>query len=56
VAVFGVGCFVVGVLAFAILVIRRGRKLPQKGIDHLLVFLGTAAVIIGLGVVFMRFS
>lgn len=55
-SVFGVACFIVGVIALAILVIRRGRKLPQRGLDHLLVFIGTASVIIGIGVVFMRFG
>ena len=54
-AVFGVTCFIVGVVALAVLVVRRGRRLPQRGIDHLLVFLGTAGVIVGIGVVFMRF-
>jgi hypothetical protein len=44
------------VIALAVLVIRRGRKLPQRGLDHLLVFLGTAGVIVGIGVIFMRFS
>lgn len=56
VAVFGVLSFVVGVVALAILVIRRGRNLPQRGLDHLLVFLGTSGVIVGIGVIFMRFT
>ncbi len=56
VAVFGVTSFIVGVIALAMLVIRRGRKLPQRGLDHLLVFLGTAGVIVGIGVIFMRFG
>jgi hypothetical protein len=56
VAVFGVLSFVVGVIALAVLVIRRGRNLPQRGLDHLLVFFGTAGVIVGLGVIFMRFT
>lgn len=56
VAVFGVVSFVVGVVALALLVIRRGQNLPQRGFDHLLVFLGTAGVIVGIGVIFMRFT
>jgi len=56
VAVFGVTCFIIGVIALAMLVIRRGQKLPQRGLDHLLVFLGTAGVIVGIGVIFMRFT
>jgi len=56
VAVFGVTSFIVGVIALAVLVIRRGRRLPQRGLDHLLVFLGTAGVIVGIGVIFMRFG
>lgn len=55
-AVFGVTSFIVGVIALAVLVIRRGRRLPQRGLDHLLVFLGTAGVIVGIGVIFMRFG
>lgn len=55
-AIFGVSSFIVGVLALALLVIRRGRKQPQNGLDHLLVFLGTAGVIVGIGVIFMRFT
>lgn len=55
-AVFGVLSFVVGVVALALLVIRRGQNLPQRGLDHLLVFLGTAGVIVGIGVIFMRFT
>lgn len=55
-AVFGVLSFVVGVIALAVLVIRRGRKAPQTGLDHVLVFLGTSGVIIGIGVVLMRFG
>lgn len=55
-AVFGVTSFVLGVLALAILVVRRGRKLPQQGLDHLLVFVGTAGAIVGIAVVFMRFT
>jgi hypothetical protein len=56
VAVFGVLSFFVGVVALALLVIRRGQNLPQRGLDHLLVFVGTAGVIVGLGVIFMRFT
>jgi hypothetical protein len=56
VAVFGVSCFIIGVIALAMLVIRRGRKLRPTGLDHILVFVGTAGVIVGIGVVFMRFS
>lgn len=55
-AVFGVTSFIVGVVALAVLVIRRGRRLPQRGLDHLFVFLGTAGVIVGIGVIFMRFG
>jgi hypothetical protein len=56
VAVFGVLSFIVGVVALAVLVIRRGRGLPQQSIDHILVFLGTAGVIVGIAVIFMRFT
>jgi hypothetical protein len=56
VAVFGVTSFIIGVIALAMLVVRRGRKMPQQGLDHLLVFLGTAGVIVGIGVIFMRFT
>jgi hypothetical protein len=56
VAVFGVGCFIAGVIALSALVIRRGRRQPPSGLDHLLVFIGTAGVIVGIGVVFMRFN
>jgi hypothetical protein len=56
VAVFGVMSFIVGVIALATLVIRRGQKLPQRGLDHLLVFIGTSGVIVGIGVIFMRFT
>ncbi len=55
-AVFGVTCFIIGVAALAALVVRRGRNLPQRGLDHLLVFLGTSGVIVGIGAVFMRFA
>lgn len=55
-AVFGVTSFIVGVIALAMLVMRQGRKQPQTGFDHILVFLGTAGVIVGLGVIFMRFT
>ncbi len=55
-AVFGVLSFVVGVVALAFLVIRRGQNLPQRNLDHLLMFLGTAGVIVGIGVIFMRFT
>lgn len=55
-AIFGVTTFILGVIALAVLVIRRGRKLPQRGLDHVLVFIGTAGVIVGIGVVFMRFT
>lgn len=55
-AIFGVMCFIIGVIALGALVVRRGQKRPQSGIDHLLVFLGTAGPIIGIGVIFMRFS
>ena len=55
-AVFWVISFIVGVIALATLVVRRGRRLPQRGLDHFLVFIGTAGVIVGIGVVFMRFG
>ena len=55
-AVFGVTSFIVGVIALAMLVMRQGRKQPQTVFDHTLVFLGTAGVIVGLGVIFMRFT
>lgn len=55
-AVFGVLSFIVGVVALAVLVIRRGRSLPQTSLDHLLVFVGTAGVIAGIAVIFMRFT
>lgn len=56
VAVFGVVSFIIGVIALAMLVIRRGQKKPTRGLDHFLVFIGTAGVIVGIGVVFMRFT
>lgn len=56
VAVFGVACFIVGVIALGVLVVRRGRQQRPRGLDHLLVFVGTAGVIVGIGIVFMRFS
>ena len=55
-AIFGVTSFLVGVIALATLVVRRGRKVRQRGLDHFLVFLGIAGVIVGIGVVFMRFG
>ncbi|MGE4064853.1 MAG: hypothetical protein AB7E79_15930 [Rhodospirillaceae bacterium] len=55
-AVFGVVSFIIGVIALAMLVIRRGQKKPTRGLDHFLVFIGTAGVIVGIGVVFMRFT
>ena len=54
--VFGVMSFIVGVIALAMLVMGQGNKQPQTGFDHILVFLGTAGVIVGLGVIFMRFT
>lgn len=55
-AVFGVASFVAGVIALALLIIRRGRRRVQTALDHILVFVGVSGVIIGIGVVFMRFS
>lgn len=55
-AIFGVASFFIGVMALALLVTRRGRRLPQRWPDHLCMFIGVAGVIIGLAVVFMRFG
>ena len=53
--VFGVSAFVIGAIALAILVIRRGRNLPPTAPDHIMLFLGIAGTIMGLAVIFLRF-
>ena len=55
-AVFGVASFIAGVFALGLLIVRRGRSRVQTALDHILVFVGISGVIIGIGVVFMRFS
>jgi len=50
---FGVLCFVVGVVALAMLAIRRGKNTPVGGSDYLMAFVGLASVIAGLAVFFM---
>lgn len=54
--VFGVASFIIGVIALALLIVRRGHGRVQTTLDHVLVFVGTAGVIVGIGVTFMRFS
>ena len=54
--VFGVTIFVLGAIALAIVIIRRGNGRRPGGLDHFMLFLGIAGMITGLAVVFMRFS
>lgn len=56
VRVFGVGSFVLGVVALGYLAVRRGRKAPTKWSDHVALFIGIAGSITGLAVIFMRFN
>ncbi len=53
--VFGVSMFVMGAAALAMLVVRRGRNLPQTAPDHVMMFVGIAGTITGLAVIFLRF-
>ena len=54
--VFGVVVFVLGALALGILIVRRGRNLPVRWGDHLMLFLGIAGTITGLAIVFTLFD
>ena len=54
--VFGVTIFVLGAIALATVIIRRGTGRRPGWLDHLMLFLGIAGMIAGLAVVFMRFN
>jgi hypothetical protein len=56
VGVFGVSVFVIGAVALALLIIRRGRNQPPTAPDHIMLFLGIAGTITGLVVILLRFS
>ena len=56
VGIFGVTVFVLGAIALAIVVIRRGSRRRPSGLDHFMLFLGIAGMITGLAVVFLRFN
>lgn len=55
-SIFGVASFFAGVLALAFLVIRRSSRAPQTWMDHTALFVGIAGTILGLAIVFLRFS
>ncbi len=55
-SVFGVIAFLLGVVALAILAIRRGQKRSSRWFDYVMMFVGVAGVIMGIAVVFMRFE
>ena len=55
-SVFGVTIFVLGAIALATVIIRRGNGRRPGGLDHFMLFLGIAGMITGLAVVFMRFN
>lgn len=49
----GVFCFVVGVAALALLAIRRGREVPLRWPDYMMMFIGLASAIAGLALFFV---
>ncbi len=55
-SVFGVISFIAGVIALALIVIRRGRHIPNTWVDHWALFVGIAGTILGLAIIFLRFS
>jgi hypothetical protein len=56
VGIFGVTIFVLGAIALATVILRRGNGRRAGGLDHFMLFLGIAGIITGLAVVFMRFN
>ncbi len=55
-SIFGVTSFFLGVVALALLAIRRGRKLPYSMPDYVMMFVGIAGSIMGIAVIFLRFK
>jgi hypothetical protein len=55
-SVFGVTSFFLGVLSLAMLAIRRGRNLPYSKPDYVMMFVGIAGSIMGIAVIFLRFT
>lgn len=53
---FGVGSFVLGVVALGYLAVRRGQKVPTNWTDRVALFVGIAGTIMGIAVIFMRFN
>ncbi len=53
---FGVSAFILGVVALGFLAIRRGQNSPLNSFDYVMMFVGIAGAIMGLAVVFLRFS
>jgi uncharacterized membrane protein HdeD (DUF308 family) len=56
VRLFGVAAFIVGILSLAVLAVRRGQKIPTTWPDTVMMFVGIAASITGIAVIFMRFN
>ena len=53
---FGVTAFFLGVVALAFLAIRRGQHVPTTWADYVMMFVGLAGAIMGIAVIFLRFS
>jgi len=56
VRLFGVGAFLLGVLALGMLAVRRGQNIPSAWPDYVMMFVGIAGAITGLAVFFLRFN
>jgi hypothetical protein len=54
--IFGVASFLVGILGLAVLAVRRSKNIPADWPDYVMIFVGIAGSIMGLAVVFLRFS